>query len=198
MPCGAATRASIFRSRRSAEPALLGPQQLSWLERLDAERDNLRAALTWATEEDEADIGLRIGAALWRYWQLRGLDSEGRERLERLLALRSGSEEARAVALAMTASLSFFQGDHEAVRRYGDASLPVLRRLGATSRLAGTLGVMAHFRPGAGRPRPGARARRGGARGRAALGRPHGRVVRASTAPVSCMPGAGSSTRPSA
>ena len=83
-----------------AEPALLGPQQLSWLERLDAERDNLRAALTWATEEDEADVGLRIGAALWRYWQLRGSDSEGRERLERLLALRSGSEEARAMALA--------------------------------------------------------------------------------------------------
>ena len=44
-----------------AEPALLGPQQLTWLERLDAERDNLRAALTWATEEGEADVGLRIG-----------------------------------------------------------------------------------------------------------------------------------------
>ena len=52
-----------------AEPALLGPQQLTWLERLDAERDNLRAALTWATEDGEADVGLRIGAALWRYWQ---------------------------------------------------------------------------------------------------------------------------------
>ena len=75
-----------------AEPALLGPQQLSWLERLDAERDNLRAALTWATEENEADVGLRMGAALWRYWQLRGSDSEGRERLERLLARRGGSK----------------------------------------------------------------------------------------------------------
>ena len=54
-----------------AEPALLGPQQLSWLERLDAERDNLRAALTWATEGGEAEVGLRTGAALWRFWQLR-------------------------------------------------------------------------------------------------------------------------------
>ena len=69
-----------------AEPALLGPQQLSWLERLDAERDNLRAALTWATEDGEAEVGLRIGAALWRYWQLRGSATEGREHLERLLA----------------------------------------------------------------------------------------------------------------
>ncbi|MEJ7790859.1 MAG: BTAD domain-containing putative transcriptional regulator [Gaiellaceae bacterium] len=125
-----------------AEPALLGPQQLRWLRRLDAELDNLRAALTWATEEDEADVGLRIGAALWRYWQLRGSDSEGRERLERLLALRSGSGEARAQALSRTASLAFVKGDHEAVRRYGDASLPVLRRLGDNVVLAGTLGLM--------------------------------------------------------
>ena len=125
-----------------AEPALLGPQQLSWLQRLDAERDNLRAAMTWAAEEDEADVGLRIGAALWRYWQLRGSDSEGRERLERLLALRSGSEEARGQALARTAALAFVKGDHEAVRRYGDAGLPVLRRLGDSVVLAGTLGMM--------------------------------------------------------
>ena len=60
-----------------AEPALRGPQQLRWLERLDAERDNLRAALNWAAEEGEADIGLRIGAALWRFWQMRAGDVEG-------------------------------------------------------------------------------------------------------------------------
>jgi len=127
-----------------AEPALLGPQQLSWLERLDAERDNLRAALTWATEELEAEVGLRMGAGLWRYWQLRGSDAEGREHLERLLALRSGSDEARAMAHSRTASLAFVKGDHEAVRRHGDASLPVLRRLGDNVLLAGALGLMAN------------------------------------------------------
>ena len=133
-----------------AEPALLRAQQRTWLERLDAERDNLRAALTWATEQDEADIGLRIAAPLWRYWPQRGFELEGRERLERLLALRSGSEEVRGRALAMAASLTALMGDHEAVRRYGDASLPVLRRLAADARallpkwwLTGTLGVMA-------------------------------------------------------
>src|SRR5688500_1144019 len=116
---------------------------MSWLERLDAELDNLRAALTWATEEDEADVGLRIGAALWRYWQLRGSDTEGRERLERLLALRSGTEEVRAKALARTASLAYVKGDYEAVGRDGAASLPVLRRLGDNVGLAATLGLMA-------------------------------------------------------
>ena len=54
-----------------AEPGLLGPQQREWLERLDAERDNIRAALTWAVETGEAEVGLRIGSALWRFWQLR-------------------------------------------------------------------------------------------------------------------------------
>ena len=113
-----------------AEPALLGPQQLSWLERLDAERDNLRAALTWAAEDGETEVGLRIGAALWRFWQLRGSATEGRERLEALLARRDGSQPARAMAQARIASLALVQADHEAVRRFGELSLPVLRDLG--------------------------------------------------------------------
>ena len=131
-----------------AEPALLGPQQLSWLERLDAERDNLRAALNWAAEEDEADIGLRIGAALWRYWQTARTRLEGRERLERLLAAPLRLEEARAAAQSRGRVLAFVKGDHEAVRRYGEASLPVHRRLGDDGHLAGTLGRSEHLRPG--------------------------------------------------
>ena len=125
-----------------AEPALLGPQQLSWLQRLDAERDNLRAALTWATEDGDAEVGLRIGAALWRFWQLRGSDIEGRERLERLLARRGGSKTTRALAQVRAASLAFVQGDHEAVRRHIEASLPVLRRVGDDRMVATYLGVM--------------------------------------------------------
>ena len=86
-----------------AEPGLLGPQQREWLERLDAERDNIRAALSWALDAGEADIGLRIGAALWRYSQLRSLEQEVRERLEELLALDSGSPATRAKAQTMLA-----------------------------------------------------------------------------------------------
>jgi len=125
-----------------AEPALLGPQQLRWLRRLDAELDNLRAALTWATEDGEAEVGLRIGAALWRYWQLRGSATEGRERLERLLGRRGGSKLARAMAQAMVASLALVQADHEAVRRFGELSLPVLRGLEDDRTVACVLGVL--------------------------------------------------------
>lgn len=125
-----------------AEPALLGPHQLRWLERLDAEVANIRAALTWATERGEADVGLRIGAALWRFWQLRGSATEGRERLERLLAQRSGSNVARAMARARVASLAVVQGDHEAARRIGEASLVDFRRTGDDKEAVLMLGVL--------------------------------------------------------
>ena len=66
---------------------------------------------------------MRIAAPLWRYWQLRGSETEGREHLERLLAQNSGSKMARAKAQARIVSLAIMQGDHEAVRRFGEASL---------------------------------------------------------------------------
>ena len=113
-----------------AEPELRGPHQMSWLERLDADLANIRGALTWATESGEAEIGLRIGAALWRFWHMRGHFIEGRERLERLLAVGSGSAAARASVQLAVASIANVQGDHEAVRRLLEASLPVHRRLG--------------------------------------------------------------------
>ena len=125
-----------------AEPALRGPQQVSWLERLDAELANIRAALTWATRSGEAEAGLRIGAALWRFWQMRGHLREGRESLEQLLAVGSGSSAQRASAQWAIAAIANIQGDHEAVRRRLEESLPVHRRLGDDWRVAGSLAVL--------------------------------------------------------
>ena len=126
----------------AADPALLGPQQLSWLEQLDAERDNLRAALTWAAERGETEVGLRIAAPLWRYWQLRGSETEGREHLEQLLAQNSGSKMARAKAQSSVVSMAIMQGDHEAVRRFGEASLLAHRQVGDDQEVARMIG---HF-----------------------------------------------------
>jgi predicted ATPase/DNA-binding SARP family transcriptional activator len=125
-----------------AHAGLLGPEQRTWLERLDADRGNLRAALAWTLESGETDTGLRSAAALWRYWQLRGAAREGRETLERLLAVTSGSEPLRARAESRVVSLALVQGDHEAVRRFGESSLPVLRRIGDVGEEASLLGVM--------------------------------------------------------
>ena len=126
-----------------AEPGLLGPQQREWLERLDAERDNIRAALGWALDAGEAEMGLTIGSALWRFWQLRNHELEARERLEELLALGSGSARTRAKAQTMVGSLSFVLGEFETARRVLQESLPVHRRLGDTRMISSTLGLLA-------------------------------------------------------
>ncbi|MGZ8717449.1 MAG: ATP-binding protein, partial [Gaiellaceae bacterium] len=135
--------AGFYRAlAEAADPALLGAHQIRWLERLDAELGNIRIALTWAVESGEADVGLRIGAALWRFWQLRGSVVEGREHLERSLAQGSGSTIARANAQARVASMALMQGDCEAMRRFGEASLLVYRRVGDDREVVLMLGIL--------------------------------------------------------
>ncbi len=131
-----------LRLAEESEPALLGPEQIRRAWKLDSERDNLRAALTWAAESGETELGLRTAAALWRYWQMRAADVEGREHLDRLLSSRSGSQSIRALAQSRAAGLAHYQGDFVAVHRYLEASLPVLSKLGDDFNLARGLNVL--------------------------------------------------------
>src|SRR5262249_7865837 len=119
-----------LRLAEAAEPALLGPEQMRAARKLDSERDNLRAALNWAAESGEAEVGLRTASALWRIWQMRAADVEGREHLDRLLANGSGSSSIRAIAQSRAAGLAYYQGDFHAARRYFESSLRVFRELG--------------------------------------------------------------------
>src|SRR2546430_2062435 len=68
---------------KEAEPHLTGPEQAVWLGHLESEHDNLRAAL-----QNSGDAELRLAAALWRFWMMRGFVSEGRERYTELLSQR--------------------------------------------------------------------------------------------------------------
>ena len=61
-----------------AEPELTGSAQACWLDRLETELDNLRAALTWSIAHDPG-MALRLAAGLWRFWYVRGHLREGRE-----------------------------------------------------------------------------------------------------------------------
>ncbi len=70
-----------------AEPKLLGPEQIEWLRRVDAELANFRQALSWAMEHGELEAAARLCLSLARYWMIRGLLAEGQQTLERLLAL---------------------------------------------------------------------------------------------------------------
>src|SRR5918995_555477 len=130
-----------------AYPELKGANQLEWLERLEAEHDNMRAALTWASEHKWAELVLRLGGALSWFWSVRGYQSEGRRWLEQALAIEGRvSPEVRAMALAGTGALALEQGDldrakeaceeglelleHEEVREASEAKLGLLACLG--------------------------------------------------------------------
>jgi predicted ATPase/DNA-binding CsgD family transcriptional regulator len=96
-----------------AEPELLGRHQVAWLERLEPEHDNFRAALTWAHDSGETEYGLRLVGALIRLWRWRGHLSEGRSWCERLLAGTEGIRtRARAKALVALGVLLNMLSDH--------------------------------------------------------------------------------------
>ena len=89
-----------------AEPELRGPNQLEWLERLETEHDNLRAALTWGLEAGEADLPQRTAAALTWFWIIRRHVTESVEWFDRALAADGGSAQARALALVHSGFIS--------------------------------------------------------------------------------------------
>jgi len=137
-----------------AEPALRGPEQVVWLRRLDAERENLRAALGWAAESGEAEVGLRTAAALWRYWQVRGGVGEGRAHVERLLAADGPvATSVHASALAASGRLAFMYGDLETASHHLETSLALQRELGGGPLVAMSLGLLAMIAQTRGDPR---------------------------------------------
>ncbi|WP_214320294.1 BTAD domain-containing putative transcriptional regulator [Nonomuraea sediminis] len=67
----------FLRLVEQADPELRGPGQLQWLDRLQAEHDNLLAALRYAADAGEAELGVRLVAGLWWFWRLQGRYTEG-------------------------------------------------------------------------------------------------------------------------
>jgi predicted ATPase/class 3 adenylate cyclase len=114
-----------------ANPQLKGPDQVEWLGRLESEHDNMRAALSWALEREEAELALRLGGALWWFWFVRGHYIEGRRWLEDALAMdRRGAPEVRAMALAGVGGLAQEQGDFDRAREACEEGLELLAHEG--------------------------------------------------------------------
>jgi predicted ATPase/class 3 adenylate cyclase len=123
-----------------AEPELTGPDQLAWLERLEAEHDNMRAALQWSLEK-EPETAFRLAGMLARFWDIRSDISEGSRWLE--AALRQSGRPDTITEAATRAKLSseagtfaFYRADYDhAIVLHGEA-LELYRELGDDSGVA--------------------------------------------------------------
>ncbi|MBA2783255.1 MAG: tetratricopeptide repeat protein [Rubrobacteraceae bacterium] len=114
-----------------AEPELKGPEQVEWMDRLEAEHDNFRAALSWSLGGSDAALGLRMAKALWRFWWARGHFGEGVQWLEQALAGDAAAPmSARAGALSGLANLLREQGDLERARAPMEEALAMYHELG--------------------------------------------------------------------
>jgi predicted ATPase/class 3 adenylate cyclase len=121
----------FLRLSEEAVPALDGPLLTTWLDRLEQEHDNLRAALYWFLEADLPVMALRLCSALERFWVVRGYRNEGLTFLERALGGSSGVvPSVRAKALLAAARLSFMQSDYDRGKALAQESLALFRELG--------------------------------------------------------------------
>jgi predicted ATPase/DNA-binding SARP family transcriptional activator len=131
---------------QQAEPQLTGPEQQQWLERLEREHNNLRAALTWGLAHGQIEAAARLGGALWRFWWRRDYLREGREWLGQLLhgMSENGVEPtSHAGVLKGLAALAHRQGDFEEAQHYYQQELTMRRALGSTPELVAAMSNLA-------------------------------------------------------
>lgn len=125
-------------------PELCAADRALWLERCDVEIDNFRGALDWLFETRTLEWGLRLSAALLRFWDTREHLVEGHSRLETILRL-AGNEypKERARVNFFLGALSTAQGDHKASEQYLLKSLSLYEELGDDSGVAASLNALA-------------------------------------------------------
>jgi tetratricopeptide (TPR) repeat protein len=144
-----------------ADQNITGPEQQRWLNCLESEHDNIRAALDFSIGSRHAEAfrpsqGLRIAGTAWRFWQVRGHISEGRLWLSRALSAEDGdspadpdqASAARARALTGAGALAVGQGDFAAARAHHEKSLVIHRAAGnprGISRALGNLGIVCRY-----------------------------------------------------
>jgi predicted ATPase/transcriptional regulator with XRE-family HTH domain len=114
-----------------AEPHILSAEQRVWANRLEIEHDNLRAALRWSLESDQAKAGLQMAGALAWFWQNNGHLREGSRWLEKMLTSNHGvrgTEQAK--ALRASSKISRDMGDYNRAKALADSSIKLYREIG--------------------------------------------------------------------
>jgi non-specific serine/threonine protein kinase len=116
----------------------------TWLDRIKLEYDNIRSVLSW-TSKEEPEAGLRLAAALWRFWYLNGYWQEGRRWLEEMLTRQPASTDGvvRAKAINRLASIAVLQGNGATAQELATQALSVARESAGRSEAAFALNTMA-------------------------------------------------------
>ena len=129
-----------------AEPELRGPRQREWLDQLEEEHGNLRAALSWSLEGGDAELGLRLAGALYLFWNTRGHLSEGRRWLEDAVAAGPDAPtKVTSKALLGIGFLAMAQGDYARARVALVGALRLAREAGDTTLTMRALGIMSNL-----------------------------------------------------
>jgi predicted ATPase/DNA-binding CsgD family transcriptional regulator len=124
-----------------AAPEWWRSEPAAWLDRLESDHDNLRAALNWAVDAGHRDLGARLAIALHWFWRLRGPVNEGRHWMESMLAASDDLSPALHAALQTRAGdLAMVQGEFTRAQELLDASIALARELGDRRLLAFALG----------------------------------------------------------
>ncbi len=113
-----------------AEPEVIRGTPREWLDRLEAEHDNLRAALDHFQETRDAQRALQLAGALWGFWQVRGYFTEGRRRLDTVLAANESETPARARALLGWVALALGTAPLAEARLRAEEALRIYESLG--------------------------------------------------------------------
>ena len=126
-----------------ANRKLAGEEHTYWLRRLDADVDNLRAALAWSVENDEIELGLRLASSLERFWEARGHAAELRRWFEVALAQPSAAPaRVRASALLVAGRLTMLLSDYRRAQPLLDEAVSRFRESGDRGGLAAGLGSL--------------------------------------------------------
>jgi len=126
---------------QKGEPHLFGPARREWLDRLEIDHDNFRAALDWCLESGNARQAMRLAGAFWRFWQMRGHIHEGRTRMANILAMPKSQDfpQDRALALEAAGGLAYWQADMDIAQGFYDECLALTRQVGDKRAIANAI-----------------------------------------------------------
>ena len=115
----------------AAAAGLIGEHQATWLSKLEADQDNLRAGLNWTLAAGAAGLTIRLAAALWPFWERLGYPAEGMRAVERALAMGTEKSPAlQATAMRLLGNQALDGGRYVEAERWHTAALTLWRSIG--------------------------------------------------------------------